>query len=122
LIDRDLALGSVDIVHGSQNTGMIRQRIASRLLERWRQQTVRGLGRRQSLGRVADGLAIGRNAVSQRGFGGDRLGTRIRQSRFRLSDIGARDLARGETVAALAQLLLQNIHVLALKFEFGGIA
>lgn len=42
--------------------------------------------------------------------------------RFRLRDVGARDLADIEAVPRLAQLLLDDLHVAALQFEDRRIA
>ena len=45
-----------------------------------------------------------------------------RKARFRLRQIGARDLAGGEAIARLPQRRLQDLHVVALKLEQGGVA
>ena len=44
------------------------------------------------------------------------------EPRFRLRDVGARDLADIEAVAGLAQLLLQHFDVAALQIEDRGVA
>src|SRR4029077_21036485 len=44
-------------------------------------------------------------------------GTSGGQARFRLRQIGAGDLTRGEAVARLAQRRLQDFHVVALELE-----
>ena len=92
-----------------------------RAIERARREPIDGGGGREPRRRRhADHLLILRLRGDVVRFGQRQLGAAGGQARFRLRDVGARDLAGGEAVARLPQRHLEHVHVAALKLEDGG--
>ena len=100
--------GHVDLMLRGDYRGIFEQRRGDRFVQRLRQQLFHALRRFEPLGLDAHHLPVASDADLQQALRGVDIGVRLRERRFRLRNVGARDLTDLEPVPRQAQLLGQH--------------
>jgi hypothetical protein len=117
LRDLDLEFGRVDPVQRRVDGRMLVLRERKGRLDGARHEAVDRLARREFAWLDADHLTEARNGGAQVGLGQAHLRASPGKPGLGLRDVRARDLADVEAVAGLAELLLQNLDVVALQVQ-----
>src|SRR5829696_2950538 len=120
--DFDLKLGHIDGVKGGENRRVLPKPNVDGHIDRARQQAIEGPPRRELARLDPDHLSEQRHAGAQVRFGKADLRLPGGKPCLSLRHVRARHLADIEAVAGLAELLLDNLHVVALEVEDGRVA
>ena len=116
--DLDLLERDIDVVHRGRDQRVLGAPAADRAVERARGEAVDRRRGRESRGRRdPDHLQVLRLRGHVVRFGERELRAPAGEPGFGLRDVGARDLAGGETVARLPQRHFQHVDIAALQLE-----